>query len=158
MSYQTTRHKEIAYQYKTISVANNTEFAGAGPTLFLAIPPNVTGIKAINLFAILQFDISTPTEKRKVSHIGGGFGMGLDGKLILPNEKLIEVNQVADTNRFVYLDYDLSHLSSNFIADIINAWDQPSTPFSIITNNDLTTGEATGKIILWKIDIVYTII
>lgn len=155
----TTRNQEYVYQYRNIAIAN-AFFCGNGPRMNVGIPSNLLDIKAIYLHAVLQFDVSVATSDRTIQYVGCGYYQNdINGDPVIPSpsKDLIYVNRLADpTTRIVDLKIDITYIKDRIMATIDPSdISQPTIVLDII-NRIKGMGTSTGKIILWKIDFVYT--
>lgn len=152
-----TRNQEYKYQYKTLA-ATNSFFCGIGPGLNVSIPDNLLDIKAIYMHAVLQFDASVASGKRKIYWAGGSYTYDVVTGIPKPTtDNMVNVNLLADpTTRIADLTIDLTPLKDQLLANaVLGAYEQPSIILNLITNvdGDFAT---TGKVLLWKVDFVYT--
>jgi len=151
-----TRNQEYSYQYRCVAVASNTTFCGNGPRLNMAIPDNLLDIKAIYMHAVLLFDISTPSGQRVIQYAGGKYNTTNTGIPIPATSNLIKVNVAADpTTRIADCRVDITDLKAGLMTANPYDFNQPTIELNLIT--DIDGGfDVSGKVILWKVDIVYT--
>lgn len=155
-----TRNQEYKYQYKIVSVGGEITFCGNGPTLMVSVPENLLDIKAMFMHAVLQFDNTVPSGNRKIHWAGGDYPMTLNG-IPKPTEGNMKyVNLSADpATRIADLKLDITELKEGFMKQLEDdapfALDQQKINLNLIT--DIDGGfDVTGKVILWKVDFVYT--
>ena len=156
-----TRNQEYRYQYKTVAVAN-AYFCGNGPTMNVSVPDNLLDIKAIFMHAVLRFNTSVPTAKRKVLWVGGSYPVRFEDGFAVPDAErgnMIRIDLPANTSTCVAdVKIDLTHLKEGILETLANtnfAFEQPKIQLSIITNETPDFG-VDGDVILWKIDFAYT--
>lgn len=152
-----TRNQEFKYQYKQLAVTN-ISFCGIGPRLNVSIPENLLDLKAIYMHAVLQFDASVASSKRKIYWAGGSYTYDYVTGVPYPTtDKMVNVNVSADpTTRIADMTIDLTPLKEQLMTNaLIGSFEQPSIELNLITNvdGDFSTN---GKVILWKVDFVYT--
>lgn len=150
-----TRNQEYSYQYKSVAAAN-TIFCGNGSRLNVAIPDNLLDIKAIFMHAVLLFDTSVPSGSRKIQYAGGKYDSTIAGIPIPQTGNLIFVNVPADaTTRIADCRVDITDLKAGLMAATLFDFNQPTMELNLIT--DIDGGfDVSGKVLLWKIDFVYT--
>lgn len=160
-----SRNQEFLFQYRNVALAQggqsgtNPRFCGYGPIIQPSIPDNMLELKNIFAHLVMRFDASVPSGKRRLLYIGGQFDTNFVTDSLIPDtSRAAFVNLTADANRYIDCQIDLTKWKDAMLPDLSDplfSFTQPQLIIQAVTDTDSTTN-ATGDIILWKIDLIYT--
>lgn len=159
-----SRNQEFLFQYRNVALAQggqsstNPRFCGYGPIIQPSIPDNMLELKNIFAHLVMRFDASVPSGNRKLMYIGGEFDQNIaTGNLVPDTSRAAFVNLTADANRYIDCQIDLTKWKDAMLPDLSDPFyfGQPQLQIQAVTDTNGTTN-ATGDIILWKIDLIYT--
>lgn len=150
---QRTRNQEYKYQYKNLSVSNY-QMCGYGPSLQVSIPNDLIAIKSLWMHVVAFFDPAVePTGNRQFNSLALNSIAG--GSFFFSSQyQQLPLGKVADGSGYVDFQLDLTHLIPKLY---FYPTDTDSSPYFImgLEPPSLLTG-GTSKIMLWKLDLIYT--
>lgn len=141
--------KQQVFPYSMRTVALSTSAAGGNYgcdyRYFLQVTPPTNALTIENLFThfVFQSSVSVPSNSQNLISIGIVDSIPAYGQSA-PYERLVTINQVADSNRRVDLSIDLSPLLKK------------SLPSCYIQVTVGLIGISGGAIEVWKADALYT--
>lgn len=152
-----TKNQEYKYSLKSVAVdtTNILTTMCAGKALFYIVPPeDAQTIQYLRTHFKLKFDSSIPTAYRRLDRIGI-----VDSKFNITYERYLDLNLIADGNREVEVNINLTPLlkKDNVAYTLFeDAFGNGYTYIFIELAPELENTGSIGEMRLWKADALFT--
>lgn len=158
---ESTKHQEYTYSFKTAAYANQSSAVDicTDKILFYLIPPqDAISIQYLRTHLIFEFESSVAAADRKLEKIGISDEFEYNDANV-DYLRTLDINQSADGNRRVELDINLTPLLNKdniAYATDLNILGNGYTFVWVKLPANLAANLSVGKIILWKVDALFT--